>query len=355
MRKILLVLTTIALLISCKSTGENTGGKTDKIPGIVTVTKYGKPIDSSTVLQKISDSLSTFTNGRIAQNIYNSILDTPTVKSLYVIDTITYNDDGLATEITGKVVTTKTYREYVALGGLGSPVYEAVPPNEFGLIFGRKGNVAIREGLVVKVDTLSKNPIIDVSIGSETYDKVANASVLYQAFEAARTPYLENTLIELEGMLLNSASKDVIIEDLKKFKLENPKLQDAEVMTSFLLANKSYLDLLKKSNEEAKDRIKKGAELVNAIASGCALQTIALVEHFGNMALEITRIALDPLAIPANTARYIARNVPKGKGMTMNDLNEIQRYGKYQMDVYKKNYDKNLNLWKKTMELKNKI
>ena len=142
--------------------------------------------------------------------------------------------------------------------------------------------------------------IYEIQLGSDTYDKIARASMLFQAYEIIRTPYLENTIIELQGMLLNSKSKDAILEGIRNFKNEHKKMSEAEVIVNFLKVNKTYLNEIKKSNKEARKRIKESREMLDAISNACALQVGIITELFGKMAEDIAYIFLEKFSNNTN-------------------------------------------------------
>lgn len=347
------------LILGCKSGADKKDKKQKsdgKIPGLATMQKFGKKLTPVELLGLVGEAMREVAGGGLAMDIYNAVLHSPNDQEVFIIEEIEFNEQGLATKIEGYVEVPATYIEYVRLGGLGVPVYEAKEPNEFGVIFGRPGDVAMRDGVIVKLNPFEDKDVYHLKLNAETYDKITRASVLYQAFAITRGPYLENMILELQGMLLNSASKDALLEAIKKFKEENPDLTETEVMVNFLKANQTYLDELKDLDKDAKKRIKEGKKLLNAIGSGCALQTISLVEHFTLMAAEIAAITLSAASLDMQPlANYISRNVPKGMGMKLNDLKEVQKYSKYQFEEYKKNSKKNRELWKSAMDLVDQI
>jgi hypothetical protein len=327
------------------------------IPGLATMQKHGTKLDPDGILDRIGEAMYSLPGGGIAYAAFQEAMAAPNDEPVFVISSIEYDRNGLATDIQGSVQVPSTVRSFVALGGLGSPVYEAAEPNEFGVIFGRKGNLAVRDGVVVKVNTLDEAEIYELFLQSETYDKITRASILYQGYAAIRTPYLQNMTLELEGLLLNAASKDAILKGIKDFKKKNRRMSDEEVMINFLKANKSYLAEIKESNREARARIRESRKLLDACSSACALQTVELVEHFAEMAATIAAVtlSLDPIAIASATARYISENVPKNMDITFQDLQQIQNYSKYQMNQYQKNQKKNQKLWKNAMEIQREI
>jgi len=352
MKKNLLFISVVVFLIGCQTT--ETAKSEKSAPGLETMRKFGTELNSNQVLNMIGDSMRTLVGGGAAYSIYNAILSSPNANQVFVVSSIEYNEDGLAVKIDGKIETPATIRDYVLKGGLGSPIYEAVEPNEFGVIFGRKGNVAVRDGVIVKTNPFETAEMYDITINSATYDKIAKASLLFQAFEVARTPYLKNMLVELEGMVLNSASKDVIIQAMIEYKKNNPKATHEMVMVE-VLSQQSFLDEIRKSNSAASERIRKSGELLNAIGAACALKSVEIAEHFARMALDIASLFSNPLQAPGMIANYVTKNVPQGRGMTFTDLDNIQKYGEFQMKRYQANTEKNRVLWEKAFELQTKL
>lgn len=357
---ILLIILSAFLLISCETTEKSGETKKGRIPGIETMRKYGTRLTPETLLDEIAFAMSGITGGDIALTIFNEVLNSRNNDPVFVVENIEFDKNGMATLIDGRVETPRTIRGYIAKGGGGIPVYEPVEPNEFGLIFGRKGNIAIRDGVTVLKNSLEEEELYSLKMGSETYDKIMTASLLFQAYEVAQKQYLENMIIELEGMLLNTSSKGAILEGIKKFKEENKKLNDKEIMVNFLLANKSYLDEIKESNKDALKRIRSSGEFVNAIGAGCGLQVTAIVEMFAIMTLETAAItlSLDPFEIANKIAEYVARNVPSNprfSSMTKMDLDNISAYGKYYQKRYETYLQKNRKLLEKVVELQKYI
>lgn len=351
---LMLYIIIISLILSCETTekrGEEEKPDRNKIPGIATMERFGRLLGPEEVLYKIGESMQGIPGGNIAQAAYLSSLNEPNNEPVFVIESIEYNSEGLATNIKGHVETPFTFREYVVKGGLGVPVYEAAAQNEFGVIFGRPGNIAVRDGVVVKVNPLNEAYIYDLKIGSETYDKIYTAGILYQAYEAVRTPFLKNKIVEFQGILLNSASKKAIMEEIKKFKEENKNMTEVEVMINFLASNKTYLEEIEKSNRESRERIKKGREMLDAISSGCGLQTTGIVLLFTQMATDIVSLFFDPFNAPNRIMEYTYRNIPKNSSLSYSNLEDVRRYGNYQLRKYQNNLNKNQDLWKKFIQI----
>lgn len=351
-----LLLLSIVILFACQS-GAEEKEQEEKIPGLQTMREHGTKLTPGGVLDRMGDAMGRLPGGAISYNIFQAVLNSPNEEPVFVIDDIEYNEQGLAVRIEGHVEVPPTYRAYVEMGGLGMPVYEAIEPNEFGVIFGRPGDIAVREGVVVKTNPLDEVEIYELFLKSESYDKVTRASILFQGYQAIRAPFLRIMLLELEGMLLNSSSKEVILEDIREFKEENRELNDEELMMAFLEANEGYIEMLNESDAAAKNRIKQARELLNAVSGACALQTVEIVKHFTIMATEIANIALsmNPITIAVATADYVARNVPKNMELTMADLKNIKKYGEYQNKKYNDNVKANRELWQRTMEITKKI
>jgi hypothetical protein len=354
LRNIFLIISALLVILMCKSTQKQTDEeKIDKsrIPGIATMERHGRKLGPDEILDKIGESMRGVPGGSIAESAFHNSLRMPNTNPVYVIESIEYNSEGLAINIKGHIEVPSSFREYVAKGGLGVPVYEAVGTNEFGVIFGRPGNIAVREGVVVKLNPLKDADIYDLKIGSETYDKINSASVLYQAYEEVRGPFLRNKIIEFQGILLNSSSKQAILEGIKKFKEENKKMNETELMLNFLAANKSYLKEIEQSTKEAKQRIKNGRELLDAISSASSMQTTGIVLLYAEMAKDIIDIVMDFRNMPSKILEYTHRNIPKNSSLTYDDLGEIRKYGNYQLKRYQNNLEKNQELWKKYIEI----
>ena len=354
------VILSVLFFFLCETTANSEELKKGIIPGIQTMRKYGTRLTPETLLDEIGYAMSGITGGEAALAIYDVVLNSDNFDPVYVIENIKFDKNGMATVIEGRVETPQTIKDYIAKGGGGIPVYEPVEPNEFGLIFGRKGNIALREGVTVLKNSLEEEELYSLKLGSEIYDKIMTASLLFQAYEVAQKQYLENMIVELEGMLLNTSSKGAILEGIKNFKKENKKMNDKEIMVNFLLANKSYLDEIKESNKDALKRIRSSGEFVNAIGTGCGLQVVAIVEMFAKMTLETAAItlSLDPFEIANKIAEYVAKNVPsdpKFSKMTKIDLDNISAYGKYYQKRYETYLQKNRKLLEKVVELQKYI
>ncbi|HOF00467.1 MAG TPA: hypothetical protein PK385_02490 [Spirochaetota bacterium] len=350
------IILSILFSFLCETTANSVELKKGVIPGIKTMRKYGTRLTPETLLDEIAYAMSGITGGEAALSIYECVLESDNYNPVYVVKNIEFDKNGMATLIEGRVETPRDIRSYIAKGGGGIPVYEPAEPNEFGLIFGRKGNIAVRDGVTVLKNSLKDEEFYSLRLGSEIYDKIMTASLLFQAYEVAQNQYLENMIIELEGMLLNTSSKDALLEGIKQFKKKNKKMNDKEIMVNFLLANKSYLDEIKQSNKEALERIRTGGEFVNAIGAGCALQVVAIVEMFAAMTLETAAItlSLDPFEISKKIAEYVAKNVPsdpKFSSMTKMDLDNISAYGKFYQKRYETYLQKNRKLFDKVVEL----
>ncbi len=350
MKKLHLLLIIGIVLFACESTGQ----LQERAPGVETMKKYGTRMNPAEVLDMIGESIRSLSGGYTAYSLYNEILNSSNTNPVFVISSIEYNNDGLATKIEGRVEVPRTIREFVIKGGMGTPVYEAVEPNEFGLIFGRRGNIAVREGVIVKTNTLESAEIYKLVVGSVTYDKISEASVLFQSLEVARTPYLKNMIVELEGMVMNSESKGVILEAMRTYKAENPNATDEDVVL-YVLSQETYLNELKRSNEAARARIKKSAELVNTITTACALKSVEIAEIFTVMAIDIASLFRNPMAAPGMIASYVARNLPSGSDMQFSDLDNIQKYGDYQLRKYNQNLQRNNALWERAYNLSVKL
>lgn len=345
----------LSTLTGCETTGSEYGDHSeDDIPGISTMRRYGTRMDPLYVLDVIGNIMREFPGGNAAAAVYAAVIDRQYDAEVFIIDSIAYDDRGLAVDIQGHVERVFTYREFVAKGGLGIPVYEAKEPNEFGVIFGREGDVAVRDGVVVRRNPLAHIEIYELEMGSETYDKVVKAPMLFQTYEAIRGPFLRNAVIELQGMLLNSSSREAVLDGIRQYKAEHPDLDESEVMVGFLEANQSYLDELESSDDEATQRIKDGHKLVGAIGSACALQVVDLTKHFAVMAADIALIISEgnPFDIAAATVRYIARNVPdQHRGFTLSDARNVREYSKYRMETYQQAKAENEELDKKIQNL----
>ena len=362
MKKNIILTVILLILLSCQS-GDDKKEETkespliskdsDNIPGISTMEKFGTRLSPDEILNRIGDSMDNIPGGSAIRSSINSRLNERNNKKVYIIESIEFNKQGFAINIKGHIETPSNYREYVAKGGLGIPVYEEVPENEFGLIFGRKGNIALRDGAVVKINPLEYSNIYFIQVGSDLYDKITKASVLYQALEVSRTPFFKNMLIELEGMLLNSGSKKALLEGIKKFKEENKNMSEEEVMINFLAANESYLKEIEKSNDEAKERIKNGKELINNISGACAAQNASISMVFVKMGTDLAQCFLDPnpFNIASRISDYIYSNVPKNSNLKYQNLNDIYKYSQYQQNKYQTNLKKNQDLWQKVMNI----
>lgn len=352
---LLCLVVALPVLTGCETTGSRYGDHSeDDIPGISTMRKYGTRMDPHHVLDVIGNIMREFSGGRAAAAIYDAVIDRRYDAEVFIIDSIAYDDNELAVDIQGHVERVSTYREFVAKGGLGIPVYEAKEPNEFGVIFGRQGDVAVRDGVVVRRNPLAHIEIYELEMGSETYDKVVKAPMLFQTYAAIRTPFLKNAIIELQGMLLNSSSREAVLDGIRQYKAEHPDLNEEEVMVGFLEANQSYLNELESSDEEAEQRIKDGHKLVRAIRSACGLQVVELTKHFAVMTADIALIISEgnPLNIASAAMRYIARNVPdRHRGFTLTDARNVREYSKYRMEVYQRAKAENEELDKRVQEL----
>jgi len=324
----------------------------EKIPGLETMKKYGNKLTPEEIILKIGEILSNMGfSGQIASSAYNESLNEKNENPVFIVEKIEYDENGLAKNIKGHTVIPHTFRDYVIKGGLGTPVYEAAEPNEFGVIFGRKGNIAIRNNVIVRQNPLDESEIYEIYFESEMYDKIMTFGILEKAYELLRTPYLENLIIELEGMLLNSESKKAILESMREFKKKNKRMNDTELMLNFLKANKSYLDIIKNSNKETKKRIKEGEQLLDAIDTACALQAVEIAEIFAEMAEDIASIFTNFSSAAYLIADYVERNVPKNTDMTFEELEEIEKYNNYLLKEYNKNKKKNDKLWKIVKEI----
>lgn len=325
------------------------------VPGIQTMRTFGTKLGPVDVLDKIGETMSEMPGGSAAYAIYNASMNAPNTEKVYVIESITFNKKGLATDIKGRIETPSTYRDFIAKGGMGVPVYEAKEPNEFGLIFGRSGDLAIRDGVIVKVNPLEEEEIYDIEIGSEIYDKISTASLLFHAYSITRKPFLDNMIIELQGILLNTASKDTLLKAITEFRKKNKKMSETEVMINFLSANKSYLKEIKKSSTEARKRIKESKKMVNSIGSACALQVTSIVTLFADLAADILIMVADPLSAPGLIAEYVIANVPKGSKVKYKNLEDVRKYGNYRLKEYQTDQKKNKELWKNAMEVSKDI
>jgi len=178
-------------------------------------------------------------------------------------------------------------------------------------------------------------------------------------------------LVELEGMILNSASKEVILESIKEFKEEhkNEFKTDEELLINFMQANDSFIQELDKSNIAARKRIKDGKELIDLIEDGSDAAMLNCTKVFAEIAAEIALITLvtaktvteggsDPAELIARsiaasvkaaamTAVFVTDHVPKRSNMTFFDLQEVDKYSRYRMMEYDKNLRENRELWKK--------
>jgi hypothetical protein len=322
------------------------------IPGIKTMKKYGTKMTPEETLVKIGEILNEMgAMGSLPATIYNDSLRQPNTNPVFILESLELNNKGFATQIEGYVTTPSTFKSYVSAGGFGVPIYEAVEPNEFGVIFGRNGNIAVREGVIVKKNPLQDAEIYELQLGSETYDKIMRASVLFQTYEIIRQPYLENVIVEFQGMLLNSASKDAILEGIKKFKSEHKNMSEQEVVANYLKANKTYLDEIKKSNDEARKRIRESRKMMDAISSACSLQVGDITKLFLQIAADIAKIVFNIKEAGYLIPEYVRANIPKNSKMTFAELQEIQNYNRYMMDQYIVNSKKNLALWKTVMDI----
>lgn len=360
-RALIACLLLFVLLNGCQSGSDKKDNKkksSEKVPGLATMQKFGKKLTASEILNIAGEAMqqSFLTGGGFSYAIFNAVLHSPNDQKVFVVEYIEYNDQGLATLIEGYVETPATYIEFIQLGGLGSPVYEAIEPNEFGVIFGRPGDVAVREGVVVKTNPFEAKDVYYLKLNAETYDKIMLASVLSQAWTIAREPYLQNMIVELQGQLLNSSAKEQVLEAVKKFKEENPELTETEVMVNFLKANKSFMDRLENLDKDSNKRIKNGKKLMNSIAAANVAQSVHIAEHFAFMAAEFVTIAASIVAMdPEPLADYIYRNVPKNSSLKYKDLQQVHKYSKYQFDQYKKIWKSNKELWKNAMDLVDQI
>ncbi len=323
----------------------------ENIPGINAVKKYGTKLTPSQIVDRIGEILSgmQLTAG-LGSAIFYGIMNEANTEPVFIIESIQFDKNGYATDIKGHVETPKTFREFVEDGGLGMPVYEAVEPNEFGVIFGRKGNIAVRDGVIVRINPLENSEIYEVVFNSDLYDKINRASVLFQAYEAIQTPYLENFIIELEGMILNSASKKEILEGIKEFKKTHNRLNEKELIAAYLQANRSYLAEIKKSNENARKRIKESEKLLETIDNACSLEVTQVTETFLQITEDTAELFLDPFSAPSHIAEYLSANIPKND-IKYSEFTDIQKYDRYQMNLYNKNKKKNEELLKMVKNL----
>jgi len=362
MKKISMMLCMIIFIINCKTTqGKSTekpeSVRQERIPGIETMRKYGKKIDPDAVFDILAETINKLSGDGLSFSIFNEVLNSVNDENLFIIESIEYNDNGLAAKITGHIEKPSTYREYIIRGGLGSPVYEAVEPNEFGVVFGRSGNLAVREGLVVRINTLEQEEFYEILMGSEMYDEFGRAALLSQAALAVKTPYLKNYIIELEGFLLNSASKKAILEGIKAYKNDpqNKGKSNEEVLINFLAANKSYLAELKSSNKEAKNRIKKNRELLDLFESAIAVQSVNIAKIISQIALDTAAIVLDFRNAPYLIADYLKKNIPKNTDMSYQDMKNIEKYGNYRVKKADESFKANKEINKKIAEINREI
>ncbi len=365
MKKIILTLLIIIIAINCKTTKEKSKQdsekivkvKQERIPGIETMRKYGKKIDADALFDILADTISKLTGSGSSYSLFNEILNSSSDENVYIIEGIIYNDRGLATQITGHIEKPSTYREFILKGGLGTPVYEAVEPNEFGVVFGRSGNIAIRDGVVVRINTLEQEEFYELLMGSEMYDEFSRAALLSQAAMTVKTPYLKNYIVEIEGILMNSASKKAILEGIKQFKNdpENKGKSNEEVLINFLAANKSYLAELKSSNKEAKNRIRKSRELLDLFESAIAVQSINIAKIITQIAVDTANIVLDFRNAPYLIAQYVEKNIPKNSEMSYQDLKNIEKYGNYRVKKADESFKANREINKKIAEINREI
>ncbi|MBN2544274.1 MAG: hypothetical protein JXB50_00665 [Spirochaetes bacterium] len=362
MKKISLIMCMIILIMNCKTTGEKKPQSTEKvrherIPGIETMRKYGRKIDPDAVFDILADTVSKLGGAGFSYTLFNEILNSSNDEDIYIVESIEYNDKGLATKINGHIEKPSSYREFIIRGGLGSPVYEAVEPNEFGVVFGRSGNIAVRDGVVVRINTLEQEEFYELLMGSEMYDEFSRAALLSQAALVVKTPYLKNYIVELEGIVLNSASKKAILEGIKQFKNDpqNKDKSNEEILINFLAANKSYLEELNESNKNAKIRIKKSRELLDLFESAMAVQSVNIAKIISQIALDTVAIVLDFRNAPYLIAEYVEKNIPKNTGMTYQDLKNIEKYGNYRVKKADECFKANKEINRKIAEINREI
>ncbi len=361
------VFVVLIILVACETVKPIPGVKPMSAPGLSTMKKYGKKLNPYEILHlsgQIMGEMGIF--GAVAYNEYINKLNMPNNKRVFIVESIVFNKEGFAQDIKGRIEKPATYMEFVAKGGLGIPVYEANTPNELGVIFGRRANIASRDGVIVRVNPLEYTDLYYIHLGSETYDAIMNASILFQSYEMVRTPYIDNLRVELEGMIMNSDSRELILGEMKKFKEENKDKYDSEndILVAFINSNESYLEMLGASNQVAIERIHESKIFLDMIknAAETASGRVALI--FGEIALDIALITLETAgnamsrgdssiggmllaAIEATsltiqkTAEYVARNIPRNSSITLPDLQNINAYNNYMFNRYIENSKKN--------------
>lgn len=342
-RKIIHLIILTLILLTCKTEPEIILEK--EIPGLETIKRLGKKIDSIGLFSILFETVKKLSNTKIDYSELEELLNSQNNEKVFIIEEIEYNEEGLAINIKGHVEMPSTYKEYLIKGGLGIPVYEAIPPNDFGIVFGRKGEIAIRDGIIVKENVLEKEDFYEIQTGSEIYDEINRLALLSKLNIIIRNAFLKNYITELEGMLLNSSSKKAIIESIKKYKRQKRNINktNEDLLLDFLISNKSYLEEIKKSNKEAKERIKKSRELLTFIDNIIAHQSFNIAKIFTQLTFETLYLIFFSNQQEALYLinKNIYKNLPKNLNITKRDLNEIRRYSDY--ITKKTKYFKNIN------------
>lgn len=345
----------IFLLFSCITVDDY---NEDKIPYIETIRRIGVKVDGERIFQILSETIVKLSYSPFAYYSIKDLLNSPNSEKVFIIDYIEYNEKGLATKIEGHIEIPATYREYILKGGLGIPVYEAIQPNEFGVVFGRDGDIAIRDGVVVKENILEKSEFYEFLTGSELYDEFSRLALLSQLGIEIRRAFLKNYIVELEGMLLNSDSKKAIIESMKNFKKKRKNNdRDDTLLLDFIIANKSYLKTIKDSDKRAKDRIKKSRELLNIIEGAITAQSLNITKIFARMTLETLYLIFkaDDREASYIINNNIYRNIPKNINLTEYELKAIQKYSEYLNKKTNYNIKINRELDKKISKINREI
>ena len=271
------VFVVLIILVACETVKPIPGVKPMLAPGLITMKKYGKKLNPYEILHlsgQIMGEMGIF--GAVGYNEYINKLNKPNNKRVFIVESIVFNKEGFAEDIKGRIEKPATYMEFVAKGGLGIPVYEANTPNELGVIFGRRANIASRDGVIVRVNPLEHTDLYYIRLGSETYDAIMNASILFQSYEMVRTPYIDNLRVELEGMIMNSDSRELILGEMKKFKEENKDKYTTEndILVAFINSNESYLEMLSESNHDAMERIHESKIFLDMIKNAAEIREV---------------------------------------------------------------------------------
>lgn len=349
------------VFLSCRSMPERSLRK-EQIPGIDTMKRYGKKLSLSEILLLSGNIMRE--NGFIASvssATYYEILYRENQDPVFITENILYDENGYAVEIQGRVETPSRYLDFVEKGGIGIPVYEAREKNEFSTVFGRKADLAIREGVIVRRNPLEKQDIYHLNVGSQTYDVILNSALLFQCYELVREAYLNNLMVELEGMVMNSEAREAILMDMERFRKKRRNLtsDDTAMMIVFMEANEGYLKELSHSNRKALQRLEESKKLLHIMDEACTVASERVSGLFAEIALDIAHltfqvmsnilygflqggeeavsgVASSAVLITNKIQKYVWRNAPKMPGVELEDLRNMSDYSNYLYHEYRK-------------------